>query len=35
MVEGTVDDTWIAAKPKWERFRGHPVSLALAWHLPA
>ncbi|WP_017607804.1 class I SAM-dependent DNA methyltransferase [Nocardiopsis xinjiangensis] len=34
MVEGTVDDTWIAAKPKWERFRGHPVSLALSWHLP-
>lgn len=35
MVEGTVDDTWVAAKPKWERFRGHPVSLALAWHKPA
>ncbi|MDE3724238.1 class I SAM-dependent methyltransferase [Nocardiopsis sp. N85] len=31
MVEGVVDDTWVAAKPKWERYRGHPVSAAYAW----
>ncbi|WP_435113495.1 class I SAM-dependent DNA methyltransferase [Nocardiopsis synnemataformans] len=31
MSEGTVDDTWVAAKPKWERFRGHPISVAFVW----
>ncbi|MGD9800045.1 MAG: SAM-dependent methyltransferase, partial [Parvularculaceae bacterium] len=31
MVEGLVNDDWIAAKPKWERFRHHPVSFAMAW----
>ncbi|MGW9349661.1 class I SAM-dependent DNA methyltransferase [Nocardiopsis flavescens] len=31
MVEGVVDDAWVAAKPKWERYRGHPVSAAYAW----
>ncbi|MEU6041882.1 class I SAM-dependent methyltransferase [Actinomadura sp. NPDC047616] len=31
MREGTVDDRWIALKPKWERFRNHPVSAALVW----
>ena len=34
MVEGLVDHTWIMAKPKWERFRGHPISAAFAWHVP-
>ena len=34
MVEGLVDHTWIGAKPRWERFRGHPNSTAFAWHLP-
>lgn len=34
MVEGLIDHAWIAAKPKWERFRGHPISAAFAWHLP-
>ena len=29
--EGLVDDRWIAVKPKWERFRHHPVSVAYAW----
>ncbi|WP_028647611.1 class I SAM-dependent methyltransferase [Nocardiopsis sp. CNT312] len=33
--EAVVDDGWIAAKPKWERFRGHPVSAALVWTVPA
>ncbi|MDH6135778.1 SAM-dependent methyltransferase [Kitasatospora sp. MAA4] len=29
--EGVVDDRWVAVKPKWERYRGHPVSAALVW----
>jgi len=31
MTEGVVDDAWIAAKPKWEQYRNHPVSFAFAW----
>lgn len=31
MAEATVDDTWVAAKPAWERFRGHPISAAFVW----
>ena len=31
MAEGVVDDAWIAKKPKWERFRSHPVSFAFVW----
>lgn len=31
MHEGVVDERWLELKPKWERFRGHPVSMALAW----
>lgn len=31
MVEGVVDDVWIAAKPKWERLRGHPISVGYVW----
>lgn len=33
--EGVIDDRWIAAKPRWERFRHHPVSVAFAWRRPA
>ncbi|HEY7485691.1 MAG TPA: class I SAM-dependent methyltransferase [Streptosporangiaceae bacterium] len=29
--EGVIDDRWLAVKPKWERFRGHPISAALVW----
>jgi SAM-dependent methyltransferase len=29
--EGVVDDRWVAVKPKWERYRGHPVSAAYVW----
>jgi SAM-dependent methyltransferase len=29
--ERTVDDEWVALKPKWERFRGHPISFAFEW----
>ena len=35
MREGVVDDRWLAVKPKWERFRGHPVSAALVWRKPS
>ena len=31
MDEGVVDDAWIAKKPKWERYRFHPVSFGLVW----
>lgn len=31
MEEGLVDDEWLAAKPKWERHRWHPVSFAMVW----
>lgn len=29
--ERVVDEEWIAVKPKWERFRNHPVSAAFVW----
>ena len=35
MREGVVDDRWIAVKPKWERFRDQPISVAFAWRRPA
>lgn len=31
MVEGVVDDSWIARKPKWTALRNHPVSFAMVW----
>lgn len=31
MDEGVVDDAWIAKKPKWARYRFHPVSFAMVW----
>jgi hypothetical protein len=31
MDEGVVDDAWIAKKPKWERYRFHPVSFSMVW----
>jgi len=31
MVEGVVDDAWIAQKPQWASYRHHPVSFALVW----
>lgn len=31
MEEGVVDDAWVAKKPKWERYRFHPVSFAMVW----
>jgi SAM-dependent methyltransferase len=29
--ERVVDDEFLALKPKWERFRGHPISFAFVW----
>jgi SAM-dependent methyltransferase len=35
MKEQVIDDTWLALKPKWERFRHHPISVAFAWRKPS
>ena len=29
--ERVIDDEWVALKPKWERFRDHPISFAFVW----
>lgn len=29
--EGIVDDAWLAKKPKWQHYRGQPISFALVW----
>jgi len=29
--EGVIDDAWIAKKPKWARWRHHPVSFSMVW----
>ncbi|WP_199740248.1 class I SAM-dependent DNA methyltransferase [Saccharopolyspora rhizosphaerae] len=31
LQENVIDDTWLAVKPKWERFRNHPFSAAYTW----
>lgn len=31
MHEGVIDDAWIAAKPKWQGRRNHPISFAQVW----
>jgi SAM-dependent methyltransferase len=31
MIEGVIDDAWIAAKPKWAAHRNHPISFAMVW----
>jgi SAM-dependent methyltransferase len=31
MVEGTIDDAWLAAKPQWAAYRNQPVSFAIVW----
>lgn len=31
MREAVIDDSWLAVKPKWERFRGHPFTSAYVW----
>jgi SAM-dependent methyltransferase len=34
MRERLIDDEWVALKPKWERFRHQPISVAFAWQRP-
>lgn len=29
--EGVVDEAWLAKKPKWEHYRGQPISFAMVW----
>jgi SAM-dependent methyltransferase len=31
MRERLIDDRWLALKPRWEPYLGHPVSFALVW----
>ena len=31
MTEGVIDDAWLAVKPQWGRYQGHPVSFAFVW----
>jgi SAM-dependent methyltransferase len=31
MREQVIDDAWLVLKPKWERFRGHPIAFAFVW----
>jgi SAM-dependent methyltransferase len=31
MKERLIDDSWVALKPKWERFRHCPISFAMVW----
>jgi hypothetical protein len=31
MDEGVIDDAWIAKKPKWDCFRGRPISFVFVW----
>jgi SAM-dependent methyltransferase len=35
LEESVIDDAWLAVKPKWERFRGHPLAFAFVWRKPA
>lgn len=35
MHERVIDEAWIALKPKWARFRQHPISFAFVWQKPA
>jgi SAM-dependent methyltransferase len=29
--ESLIDDEWIAKRPKWEKYRGHPFSFCVVW----
>ena len=35
MDEGVVDEAWLAKKPKWRQYAGHPVSFAMVWQRTA
>jgi 2-iminobutanoate/2-iminopropanoate deaminase len=32
MQERVIDDSYLAQKPKWARFRNQPITFAFAWH---
>ena len=34
MKERLIDDAWLELKPKWDRFRNHPISFAFVWRKP-
>jgi SAM-dependent methyltransferase len=34
MDEGVVDQDWLAKKPKWAKYRNHPVSFSMVWRKP-
>jgi SAM-dependent methyltransferase len=34
MKEQVIDDAWLQLKPRWERFRNHPIAFAFAWARP-
>lgn len=34
MHERIIDDVWVELKPKWERYRGQPITFALVWRKP-
>ena len=31
MYEAVIDEAWIRRKPKWDRYRGWPISFVWAW----
>jgi hypothetical protein len=31
MRERTIDEGWLALKPKWDRLRHQPIAFAFAW----
>ncbi len=35
MKERLIDDSWVALKPKWERYRHCPISFAMVWEKPS
>ncbi|MFI9406571.1 class I SAM-dependent DNA methyltransferase [Nocardia sp. NPDC052316] len=35
LTETLIDDTWLAAKPKWRDLRGQPFTMATVWSRPA
>ena len=34
MKERVIDDAWLELKPKWSRYRNHPISFAFVWRKP-
>jgi len=31
MEEGLVDEAWLRMKPRWDAYRGLPISFAMVW----